>query len=42
MKKKVVCYDKRDVARLLQFVDEDEADVIEFFLSVIPKRSCMR
>lgn len=30
--KKVVCYDERDMARLLQFADEDEADVIEFFL----------
>jgi len=30
--KKVVCFDERDMARLLQFADEDEADVIEFFL----------
>lgn len=32
--KKVVCYDERDMARLLQFADDDEADVIEFFLGV--------
>jgi integrase/recombinase XerD len=32
--KKVVCYDERDMARLLQFADEDEADVIEFYLGV--------
>ena len=32
--KKVVCYDERDMARLLTFADEDEADVLEFFLGV--------
>ena len=30
--KKVVCYDERDIALLLHFADEDESDVIEFFL----------
>jgi integrase/recombinase XerD len=33
-KKKTVCYDERDMARLLAFADEDEADVIEFYLGV--------
>ena len=33
-KKKTVCYDETDMARLLQFADEDEADVLEFFLGV--------
>jgi len=35
-KKKTACYDETDMARLLQFADEDEdeADVLEFFLGV--------
>ena len=33
-KKKTVCYDERDMARLLAFADDDEADVIEFYLGV--------
>jgi hypothetical protein len=32
--KKVACYDEAEMARLLQFADEDEADVLEFFLGV--------
>ncbi len=32
--KKTVCYDERDMARLLAFADEDEADVIQFYLGV--------
>jgi hypothetical protein len=32
--KKVVAYDPEALARLLQFADEDEADVLEFFLGV--------
>jgi integrase/recombinase XerD len=32
--KKVVAYDPEALARLLQFADEDETDVLEFFLGV--------
>jgi integrase len=32
--KKVVAYDPEEVARLLQFADVDETDVLEFFLGV--------
>lgn len=32
--KKVVCYDEDTMSRLLQFADEDERDVLEFFLGV--------
>jgi integrase/recombinase XerD len=33
-KKKVTCYDEADLERLLQFADENEADVLRFFLGV--------
>ena len=33
-KKKAKPYDETDLARLLQFADEEEADVIEFFLGI--------
>jgi integrase/recombinase XerD len=32
--KKVTCYDEADLERLFQFADEDEADVLRFFLGV--------
>ncbi len=32
--KKTVCYDESTMSRLLQFADEDERDVLEFFLGV--------
>jgi len=32
-KKKVKPYDEPDLAHLIQFADEDEADVIEFYLA---------